>query len=711
MRFVFCLHNHQPEGQSRRAVEEAYERAYWPVLVTISEHPSIRVVLHNSGSLLEWLIASRPAYVELLSQLVDRGQVELLSSPIFEPILAIIPERERVAQIRAHQELIERTFGVVPRGLWLAERVWEPSLPKVIGQAGIEYMPLDDTPFLRIGVLDKRLYDSFVTEDEGMPIRVFPVPRSLRDLIPAAKPEEVVAQLLKRQTGGGRVAVFADDGAKFGAWPGSFERVQEGRWLSRFFALLEREHHRLQTCTLEEVVEGVEAAGQLYLPTGTYGEMMEWSIPPEAQRRHHSLRTRLEQEGNGLDRFLGMGYWRNFLVRYPEANWMHKRGLDLLRRVQALEDRGADPERVAEARRLVWRSLSHGAYWHGVHGGVYAPQLRRAVFTNQIRAWELMDRMEHGDEPFQRFSHRDIDLDGDDEVVVENRELALTLAPHDGGTLIALDLKPRAVNLCDTVARREESYHSAIRERRDDASGSKGGRRRQSKSDLASYLNYDPFPLYSLRDHVFDDDVTLATIKDLRTLSAPPARTRYEWEREGPGRLRLFANCRVESSVVEIEREVVLDPERARFDVVWHLAFPDGLPDGWMQYATEWTFGLGAPGRAGRYMRFAEGESHDIGTEDEIPDVDRWGIVDERRGFEVNVSLEPRVRVLRFPIETVSLNGHAPTRVFQSTRVFLVWPLVPDRGRVTLRASLEILSTDARVPEPVTAAEGDDAGV
>ena len=185
-------------------------------------------------------------------------------------------------------------------------------------------------------------------------------------------------------------------------------------------------------------------SGQIYLPTGTTPELLEWSIPPEAQRRHEALRVRLHQEGSGLEPLLGMGYWRNFLVRYPEANWMHKRGLDLSRRLRRIEDQGHDPERVSEARRDLWRSQGHAAYWHGRHGGLYAPQLRRAVHRNQLHAWRKMDELDRPEGPFLDFAHRDIDLDGDDEVIVENRDVALTFAPHDGGSIVAIDLKSRA---------------------------------------------------------------------------------------------------------------------------------------------------------------------------------------------------------------------------------------------------------------------------
>jgi alpha-amylase len=674
MRFIFCLHYHQPPGNFPEVYERAYQQAYRPVLETIAAHPTIKVVLHHSGCLLEDDLLARGEYIDRLRELVDRGQVELLSSPIYEPVLSVIPERDRLGQLRSHQDLLERTFGVVPRGMWLPERVWEPSLPRVIGLAGLEYLPLDDTPFLLTGLPEKRLYESYVTEEEGLPVRVFPVPRSLRHLIPSARPEEVLAQLLRRQQGGARLSVFADAGEKFGLWPGTSEAVVRSGWLSKLFSLLEGEQHRIQTSTFEEYVDTFEAAGLLYLPSASYGEMLEWSIAPAVQRLHHKVRTRLEQEGEGLDRMLGMGHWRNFFVRYPESNWMHKRGLELGRRMRGLEDRGADPEAVGEARRHLWRSQSHAAYWHGASGGLYAPHLRDAVHRHQITAGRILDRLEHGDAPFHTLTRRDLDLDGAEEVVLANRHLALTLAPADGGTLVALDDKRSATNLLDTVARREESYHDTIRDHRQHDRG-RSGKRRRMGGEVSDYLNYDPFPLYSLRAHFLPEVIDLAGLQDLRTLSAPPSRARFDWQPEEEVRLAMRTTLRPPGRVIEYERRVALFADEPVFGVSDRLHFGDRLPDDAAFLALEWTLGLGAPGRQGRHVVVNDRDPRAPGADDDVEAVRRVEVVDRVRGVGLILELTPEARLLRFPVNTMGLSFDGPERVFQGTRLFFLWPL------------------------------------
>ena len=60
VRLALVLHNHQPVGSYDHVFEDAYQTAYRPFLDALIAHPHIRCVLHNSGSLLEWLVKRHP---------------------------------------------------------------------------------------------------------------------------------------------------------------------------------------------------------------------------------------------------------------------------------------------------------------------------------------------------------------------------------------------------------------------------------------------------------------------------------------------------------------------------------------------------------------------------------------------------------------------------------------------------------------------------
>ena len=149
--------------------------------------------------------------------------------------------------------------------------------------------------------------------------------------------------------------MLADDGEKFGGWPGTREWVYERGWLDRFMAtirgLIERGVVGSARCA---GAGAVPSGGLAYLPTASYREMEAWSLPPDAALRLQRLERDLgEERMAGPDGALVRGaHWRNFLVKYPESNRMHKK-------MQALS--ALCRERGATRRRRGARSAGRNA--------------------------------------------------------------------------------------------------------------------------------------------------------------------------------------------------------------------------------------------------------------------------------------------------------------------------------------------------------------
>ncbi len=76
--------------------------------------------------------------------------------------------------------------------------------------------------------------------------------------------------------------------------------------------------------------------GRVYLPTASYMEMGEWTLPTRAMKEYDdALETiKATPEFSGLRPFIKGGIWRNFLAKYSESNHMHKRMLMVSRKVQ-----------------------------------------------------------------------------------------------------------------------------------------------------------------------------------------------------------------------------------------------------------------------------------------------------------------------------------------------------------------------------------------
>ena len=58
--FTIVLHNHQPVGNFERVFAEAYDAAYRPFLDVLERYPAVKIGLHVSGCLLDWIEDNRP---------------------------------------------------------------------------------------------------------------------------------------------------------------------------------------------------------------------------------------------------------------------------------------------------------------------------------------------------------------------------------------------------------------------------------------------------------------------------------------------------------------------------------------------------------------------------------------------------------------------------------------------------------------------------
>ncbi len=234
-KLLFGVHCHQPVGAYDHVYQFACDRAYLPLLETLESCPRIKFAAHFSGTLYDWFRRNRPELMELIRKLVKRGQLELLTSGYYEPILSSIPEEDRLGQIGMASDFIREQFLRPPRGLWLTGGFWEPSLPRLLAQAGVEYVLVDRERFLRAGVPAERLGGYYVTDEMGETVKIFPVNRGL-------------------EQGSGTIA-FVGEG----------ERLQENGELERLVSLVDQD---VEFTTFSNYLDENPARGKVYLPAG-----------------------------------------------------------------------------------------------------------------------------------------------------------------------------------------------------------------------------------------------------------------------------------------------------------------------------------------------------------------------------------------------------------------------------------------------------------
>ncbi|MBF0503422.1 MAG: DUF1925 domain-containing protein, partial [Candidatus Riflebacteria bacterium] len=410
--FALVLHAHQPCSNHESVISEVISLAYRPVLMKLFVTPELRLTLHLSGSLIDALLQIDPPLIELIRQMVERRQIELLGGAYHEALLPLIPSVDRREQLKTLAEHIRSTFNVFPRGAWLAERLWQPSLPADLHAAGVEFTVIDESGFLRIGFAEEELTHPFLTEDEGKRVILIPASRAGPYLLPFADVSSIRNAIVERaRRFPGTLWTFADDLEKFGAWPGTAARVHDGGWLNDFFELLTDTSMPVRTVTLSEALFLHPAKGPAYLPTTSYPDFLRAALPPN--RRHEKDLT---------------GHVGNFMVRYPEVNLLHKRMQAASAAVHSL------PKPPRSILDLVWQSQTSCAYWHSWFGGAYFPHQRLAARAAASLA-ETQALSRKGDSLI-RSDLIDYDMCGEDEALITCPHEWLLVKPR-GGIAIA----------------------------------------------------------------------------------------------------------------------------------------------------------------------------------------------------------------------------------------------------------------------------------
>jgi 4-alpha-glucanotransferase len=453
VRLLLGFHAHQPVGNFAHVIDDAVVRCYRPFLQTLERHPRVRFSLHVSGWLLGRLERDHPDVVSHIARMVARDQVEMIGGGDTEPVLAAIPDRDRRDQLRAMSARLTTLFGAAPRGAWLAERAWESTIVPALHDCGLRFVAVDDYHFRSVGS-DEQLTGYFSTEESGRRLDLFPISESLRYLIPFAPVEDVIAELDRFSDGA--AAIYFDDLEKFGVWPDTHEWVYTGGWLERFLEQIESSA-RFSTQPFGDFHRRNRSRGLIYLPTTSYAEMNEWTLPPSGARRLRELMARSRAGGTlaGDRPMLRGGTWKSFLLKYPEANWMHKRMQQASRRLHALPR----PAQTPEMLRSLHRAQANDAYWHGLFGGLYLPFLRRSVYANLAELEEQLDALT----PRPPAIASDIDLDGRREIALRGGRFFAVIRPAEGGGLCELTDYPLKHNFADVLARRDEEYYDAIR--------------------------------------------------------------------------------------------------------------------------------------------------------------------------------------------------------------------------------------------------------
>jgi alpha-amylase/alpha-mannosidase (GH57 family) len=694
--FCFATHNHQPIGNFDSVFEEAFEKSYKPFFEIAKSH-SVKFATHFSGILLEWLATHRPEYIALLKGLVSNGNLEIIGGGYYEPILAVISDHDKAAQIAKLTGSIKQLLDYEPSGLWLAERVWEQQLAAPLANSGSKYVILDDTHFRAAGLTDSDLTGYYLTEDQGKTIAVFPISKELRYTIPFQSVDETIAVLKEAASeSGDSVVTFADDGEKFGVWPRTYEHVYGEGWLEEFFAKLEEQSSWIRTMHFSETIKQHKPKGRIYLPNASYAEMMEWALPTAATMlNYEAFLSVLNGDKGKYDKytqFVRGGFWRNFFVKYPESNHLHKRMQEVSKRCEALQFPQPAYDHLLAAQ-------CNDPYWHGVFGGIYLPNLRHEVYKNLITAERELDEAEK--KSVISVSQKDFNCDGTNDAIIESDKFIIAFDPSRGGAISELSFKSKSFNLTNFINRIPEASHEKVKSA---AAGTNNDNAASihdiviaKEEGLEKQLRYDWYRHGCFIEHFLSKDATLDDFASQQFLefgdffkstiipkvTSSDTEVKLEFENEG-NVVHSVANK--ESHKILLTKTITATCGSGDLKIEYEIRNNSDKPID-IRFGSEWTFGLLAGGAHDRYFESPGVALSDVDkqlrSKGEIVGANKLSLIDEWGGYTIELDMAEPCTFWRAPIETVASSEAGFERVYQGSIIVGVWSfaLAPQENR------------------------------
>jgi hypothetical protein len=493
LQVALIVHMNLRPGLPEADADLLWRDCFQPLIGAIHHTPGVKLGLCLAGELVEEFQERHPEGIEWIRGLLERGQIELIGAALHEPVLSAVPERDAIGQLQAHATMIKKVFGVRPSGAWLPHGVWDPAVPRILDRADMKWTLVDDrlisgvmTAGLRVGVPEQApgaISGVYRAEREGCVVGILPVDARVREVAPDVPVKQIMGHLERRARRGHGLVTVALPASKF-----TSRRDQS--WLATLLVGIAKASPMIETIRPSDAVTAGPSRGRIYLPSGAPREQL---VP-----------------------------WERCLLRYEEANRLHKRMIRVSRLVERLDKMlkeggpggwRPDPSQLVQANRYLYRAQAAPVYTHSPHPGIYDPRLRALAWRDVLRAEKVCLEAMRIEERIS-VENSDLDCDGNDDVILRTPSTMIVIDRAHSAGVIEWSISTMSRNLVDTLTRLPEPYHKQLQDAALAAEESPTTVDREDESTDAGVLVGQPSPPGDA-----DDEPTLGGI-DRRTLEA-----------------------------------------------------------------------------------------------------------------------------------------------------------------------------------------------
>ncbi len=147
MLWINFLHIYQPPTLDKELLVKITKGSYSNIVRVLKQNKKHKITLNITGCLTEYL--NQVGFTKLIkdiSSLVKAGQVELVGTAAFHPLLPLLPTKEVERQIAVNNDINRHYFGSAykPKGFYLPEMAYSQDVARAIKRAGFEWIILDE---------------------------------------------------------------------------------------------------------------------------------------------------------------------------------------------------------------------------------------------------------------------------------------------------------------------------------------------------------------------------------------------------------------------------------------------------------------------------------------------------------------------------------------------------------------------------------------
>ncbi|MCM1320737.1 MAG: DUF1925 domain-containing protein [Bacteroides sp.] len=417
--FCFNLSFHAAETISNDEKEAIYQNSYKKLIKFLYTHLKCCFSLYFPGIFLDWLDKTHPEILIIVSELIKRGQIEIIGGGYYEPYFSLIQPADRVGQIELLTTAVRKITGKRPRGVMLVHSDWELPLVSCLKTCGMDYVLIDYQLMNQYGRQNtETMFQPGILEYLGKTIAVMPLHQEKYPNLDAPI-ESYIKDLSKLRDSSPLVCCSFS--------PEYMQQMIDSGWLERLCAAADTEAVCFTTPSRYLKTRCVFSKTEIEF--GCTPELAQWmseAYIPIIKRHNAPVAV------------------KRFLSVYPEIAFLYARMMHTSRYVSQCK---GDRVRKKAARLALWQAQNFAPFSYTGSGGAADSAVRRAAYCNLIRAEKLVTEA-MGKSVF--CSAVDFTMDGSKSYMFNYPEYT-AFSSQKSGALFELDIPAAERNYCDAV--------------------------------------------------------------------------------------------------------------------------------------------------------------------------------------------------------------------------------------------------------------------